>query len=220
MGLTVVPVARLDSLLSAAEIAEPALLKVDVQGHEYEALEGCSGILPAFRQVAVEASFVELYEGQRLAGEVTALLENAGFSLAGVFDVKQASSGQCLQADLLFARRDPGQMKIHLWSMYYDPVPMGIGPVATMLAKQLSARGNDVTVIASHPHYPTAELGHLLPAATADPRRHRRHRAAGLHRNARRAGSGCSARSATAPGRPRPRWRRSRPTSSSSRCPR
>lgn len=50
-------------------------------------------------------------------------------------------------------------MKIHLWSMYYDPVPMGIGPVATMLAKQLSERGNDVTVIASHPHYPTAEWG-------------------------------------------------------------
>lgn len=50
-------------------------------------------------------------------------------------------------------------MKVHLWSMYYDPVPMGIGPVASMLARQLSERGNDVTVIASHPHYPSAEWG-------------------------------------------------------------
>jgi len=50
-------------------------------------------------------------------------------------------------------------MKVHLWSIYYDPVPMGIGPVATMLAKQLSERGNDVTVIASHPHYPSADWG-------------------------------------------------------------
>jgi FkbM family methyltransferase len=105
VGQTLVPVARLDSVLSAAEI-QPALLKVDVQGHEYEALEGCEGILRAFRQITVEASFIELYEGQRLAGEVTALLEEAGFSLVGVFDVKQAHSGHCLQADFLFERRD------------------------------------------------------------------------------------------------------------------
>ena len=50
-------------------------------------------------------------------------------------------------------------MRIHLWSMYYDPVPMGIGPVSAMLAKQLSALGNDVTVIASHPHYPSPSWG-------------------------------------------------------------
>lgn len=50
-------------------------------------------------------------------------------------------------------------MKIHLWSIYYEPVPMGIGPVAAMLAKQLQARGDDITVIASHPHYPSAAWG-------------------------------------------------------------
>ena len=43
--------------------------------------------------------------------------------------------------------------------MYYEPVPMGIGPVSAMLAKQLSALGNDVTVIASHPHYPSPSWG-------------------------------------------------------------
>lgn len=50
-------------------------------------------------------------------------------------------------------------MKIHLWSMYYDPVPMGIGPVSAMLARQLAASGNDVTVVASHPHYPSPSWG-------------------------------------------------------------
>jgi colanic acid biosynthesis glycosyl transferase WcaI len=50
-------------------------------------------------------------------------------------------------------------VKIHLWSIYYEPVPMGIGPVAAMLAKQLAARGDDVTVIASHPHYPSPTWG-------------------------------------------------------------
>jgi glycosyltransferase involved in cell wall biosynthesis len=50
-------------------------------------------------------------------------------------------------------------VKVHLWSIYYEPVPMGIGPVAAMLAKQLQARGDDVTVIASHPHYPSPTWG-------------------------------------------------------------
>ncbi len=105
VGRVTVTAARLDSLLSVEEIHEPALLKVDVQGHEYEALEGCSGILGAFHQIAVEVSFVELYRGQRLAGDVTVLLEDAGFSLTGVFDVKRTVAGECLQADLLFERR-------------------------------------------------------------------------------------------------------------------
>lgn len=50
-------------------------------------------------------------------------------------------------------------MRIHLWSIYYEPVPMGIGPVAAMLAKQLATAGNDVTVVASHPHYPSPAWG-------------------------------------------------------------
>ncbi|MEZ5062912.1 MAG: glycosyltransferase family 4 protein [Solirubrobacterales bacterium] len=53
-------------------------------------------------------------------------------------------------------------MKVHLWSMYYDPVPMGIGPVSAMLARQLAARGNEVTVVASHPHYPSPAWGTSL----------------------------------------------------------
>ncbi len=105
-GLVSVATARLDSQLSLDEITGPALLKVDVQGHEYEVLVGSSGILEAFDQVVVEASFTELYEGQRLAGDVTILLERAGFTLAGAYDVKRARSGECLQADLLFRRRE------------------------------------------------------------------------------------------------------------------
>lgn len=93
---------RLDDLLDRAGLVAPALLKIDVQGHEYEALEGAAGILSVFEQVVVEASFVELYEGQRLAGDVIALLRQAGFALAGVFNLSRARSGACLQADFLF----------------------------------------------------------------------------------------------------------------------
>ena len=107
-GQTLVTAARLDSMLDVEDLPGPALLKVDVQGHEYEAIEGSAGLLPAFSQVVVEVSFIELYEGQKLAGDVTGLLEEAGFSLTGVFDVKLTRSGECLQADFLFERRSDG----------------------------------------------------------------------------------------------------------------
>lgn len=105
-GSTLVTTARLDALLDRAELEPPALLKIDVQGHEYEALEGSAEILPCFEQVVVEVSFAELYEDQKLAGDVTVLLHEAGFSLVGVFNLRRAHSGSCLQADFLFERRE------------------------------------------------------------------------------------------------------------------
>lgn len=107
-GSTLVRTVRLDELLDPGELVAPALLKVDVQGHEYEALEGAAGVLAGFEQVVVEVSFVELYEGQKLAGDVTALLHDAGFALAGVFNLRRARSGACLQADFLFERGGGG----------------------------------------------------------------------------------------------------------------
>jgi len=107
-GSTFVRTVRLDELLDRGELIAPALLKIDVQGHEYEALEGADGVLAGFEQVVVEVSFVELYEGQRLAGDVTALLHDAGFALAGVFNLRRARSGACLQADFLFGRAGGG----------------------------------------------------------------------------------------------------------------
>ena len=183
VGRTLVPVARLDSLLTVAEIAGPALLKVDVQGHEYEALEGCSGILPVFSQIAVEASFVELDQGQRLAGTVTALLENAGFSLAGTSMRSGAVEGFACSMTLLFdCCASSRSMKVHLWSIYYEPVPMGIGPVAAMLAKQLAAAGQRRDRGRLPPSLSEPGVGDFIPAAAAGAGRHRRDRAAGLHR--------------------------------------
>lgn len=104
-GSTLVPTVRLDALLDPSDLVEPALLKIDVQGHEYEVLEGSEEILGAFRQVVVEVSFVELYEDQKLAGDVTALLHDRGLTLSGVFNLRRARSGECLQADFLFERR-------------------------------------------------------------------------------------------------------------------
>ena len=50
-------------------------------------------------------------------------------------------------------------MKIQLWSIYYEPCRMGVAPVAASLARELVLRGHEVTVVASHPHYPAPDWG-------------------------------------------------------------
>lgn len=50
-------------------------------------------------------------------------------------------------------------MRIQLWSYNYDPEPLGIGPVSTIWAKAMTARGHEVEVVAAHPHYPAPEWG-------------------------------------------------------------
>lgn len=50
-------------------------------------------------------------------------------------------------------------MRIQLWSYNYDPEPMGIGPVSTVWARAMSARGHEVEVVAAHPHYPEPAWG-------------------------------------------------------------
>lgn len=50
-------------------------------------------------------------------------------------------------------------MKVQLWSVYFDPEPMGIAPLAGVLARGLKGRGHEVEVVSAHPHYPTPLWG-------------------------------------------------------------
>ncbi len=99
-----VPVRRLDEQLAGQDLPGPVLLKIDVQGFEHEVLEGAARLLPSVDKVYVEASFVELYEGQRKADEVEALLQAAGFEKIDTFNLSHSPDGAPVQADLLFTR--------------------------------------------------------------------------------------------------------------------
>jgi hypothetical protein len=101
----VVPVAPLDEFLLPSAIARPALIKVDVQGYELQALQGCESLLRHFDVVYCECSFLELYRGQGLAEEVIAWLQPRGFHLVGVYNVIHDGYGRAVQADLLCERR-------------------------------------------------------------------------------------------------------------------
>lgn len=106
-----VDVVTLDGALlddDQAGIRRPALLKLDLQGGELDALRGAERLLRSIDAVFAECSFVELYEGQALADEVICHLRERRFSLRGLFSPVYGKDGACVQADLLFVRSEAG----------------------------------------------------------------------------------------------------------------
>ncbi len=108
-----VRVGPLEEFVPASDLIAPAMLKLDVQGFEYEALMGCESLLQHFSYVYCECSFMELYSGQRLAREVVDWLSARGFGLAGLYNPYYDRQGRAVQADLLFSRdgKDQGGLQ-------------------------------------------------------------------------------------------------------------
>lgn len=102
VGTLEVEVGALADFLTKEEIVRPAMLKLDVQGFEMQALAGCKSLIGNFDYVYCECSFVELYKDQKLAGEVISYLGTLGFSLSGIYNPSYDRVGNCIQADLLF----------------------------------------------------------------------------------------------------------------------
>jgi FkbM family methyltransferase len=104
-----VSVAPLTKYLAVENIIPPALLKIDVQGYESEVLRGCGTLLCAFDAVYVECSYMELYRGQALVGDVISHLTARGFRLSGVYNQIEDRDDTPVEADLLFVKAD-GQL--------------------------------------------------------------------------------------------------------------
>lgn len=97
-------VAPLDAVLTKQDIQSSALLKLDVQGYELQALRGCESLLDQFCYIYCECSFVELYEGQALAHEVIDFLKQRDFSFSGAYNMTYDKKGIAIQADFLFGK--------------------------------------------------------------------------------------------------------------------
>jgi FkbM family methyltransferase len=97
---------RLDELLDSDSLRRPVLLKIDVQGAELAVLRGAERLLCCIDEVFVECSFVEFYEEQPLIDDVVRHLHERAFRLSGIYSVVYDGEGRCLQADLLFTRRE------------------------------------------------------------------------------------------------------------------
>jgi FkbM family methyltransferase len=95
----------LSELIDPASIPFASLLKIDVQGYELDVLQGCEDILEKFSYLYVECSFIELYEGQALAHQIIAWLQERGFILSSIHNLFYGKNGMAIQGDFLFSQR-------------------------------------------------------------------------------------------------------------------
>jgi FkbM family methyltransferase len=98
-----VQVARLDDYVEERKIPKPDLIKLDVQGFEYEVLCGGPKVLDHATAVIIEASFKEFYVGQRRFDELLTILARAGFFLHA-FGARTALAKPMDQCDVLLLR--------------------------------------------------------------------------------------------------------------------
>lgn len=102
VGTALVEMGPLEKFLANEKIQTPAVLKLDVQGFELQALLGCETQLAQFSWVYAECSFIQLYDGQALASEVMAWLHDRGFNICGIYNTVCDLEGRAVQADFLF----------------------------------------------------------------------------------------------------------------------
>lgn len=98
-----VPIRRLDTILSGRRLTSPVVLKIDVQGYEYEVLVGARQVLQNIDAVVVEQSFQAFYENQAHPREVSDLLRQLGFYFDRVLDTRRECA-VIVEADFLYRR--------------------------------------------------------------------------------------------------------------------
>ncbi len=87
IGRQRVPTCRLDDWIVTQQIAAHRvhILKMDVQGHELSALRGAPRLLQHTRALLLEVSFVPLYQGAPLIGDIDAFLGSRGYDRAALY---------------------------------------------------------------------------------------------------------------------------------------
>lgn len=100
-----VTVQRLDAVLSKDQIAQPCIMKLDVQGFELKALRGAEMLLPCVSAIVLETSSYALYEEQSKFADVYKFLMDHDFVFRGAIDTCfSTQDDSILQFDALFER--------------------------------------------------------------------------------------------------------------------
>jgi FkbM family methyltransferase len=104
IGETAVDTTTIDNFCCAENIPRIDILKLDVEGAEIKALKGASDKLSkhAISVIYTEVMFVKHYEGGCLFHELAALLDQYGYSLFDVYNLKRAKTGQLRWGNAIF----------------------------------------------------------------------------------------------------------------------
>lgn len=109
-----VPVVTLDQVRREHALAGPVLVKIDVEGAEFEVLAGADEVLADTAYLVVEGSLFDFYRAGVLAGDIIAYLAARGFVLYDLVDPQyRPLDGALAQADLVFVPRDGPLRRVH-----------------------------------------------------------------------------------------------------------
>jgi hypothetical protein len=93
----------IDDVVSSSNMQIPTFLKLDVQGYEYEVLNGAKKTLQGVEVILAEVNLLDLYKGAHLLDELIAFLRNNGFV---AFDIcgfhRRPLDAALWQADFIF----------------------------------------------------------------------------------------------------------------------
>ena len=92
---------RYDLLHAAGRVPAPDVIKIDVQGFEYEVLLGFGGLLQNCLGIEIETHLYPIYRGQKLLGDMVAFLADFGFVLRALRPVA-SFDGDVVEADAWF----------------------------------------------------------------------------------------------------------------------
>ena len=92
---------RLDKLSNFKNIERPSVMKLDVQGYEFEVLKGSENILDYIDYVITEVSFIEVYENQTSAEKLIKFLKSKSFEIKDKCNLSKIE-GKLFQEDILF----------------------------------------------------------------------------------------------------------------------
>jgi len=115
---------RYDYLVKHENAPIPEFIKIDVQGFEYEVLEGFGEDLNQVLAVELESHFYPIYQGQKLAVEVIQYLEKYGLILRKI-EPHGPFEGELVEANLFFTKRKSTigtamARKVSLWECLFN----------------------------------------------------------------------------------------------------
>ncbi|RUX34085.1 MULTISPECIES: FkbM family methyltransferase [unclassified Mesorhizobium] len=104
VGTQQVECVRYDELFRAGVVPTPDVIKIDVQGFEYEVLLGFGHLLECCLAIELETHVVPIYRGQKLLGDIVDVLGDFGFALRQLTQVNHFD-GDAVEFDALFTKR-------------------------------------------------------------------------------------------------------------------
>ena len=104
-----VAVSSIDDYCAANGLNRVAIIKLDLQGYDYQALLGARATLRDVRVVLVEVLFTEIYQGCHLFPDILRLMGENGFNLFTLSGIHYGNRDELLWADAIFLKQQSRQ---------------------------------------------------------------------------------------------------------------